>query len=381
MNKFYLSILFISSFAYSQSVVKTYYDPLYKTQLKEVYQVKENTPTVNGYYKAYDEFGNLMIHRNYINNIQNGKSTTYYGAAEASLMYDNVRQICLGKVSGIFNYKDGLQEGEQLKYDYTEKGKRYLKSKEIFSKGEMIEYIEFSPNNQIMINNVLNGECASFYENGNKFNRYYRKDGKQEGNYEGWYESGQIQIKGKFINDEKDGEWIEYNEDGTIQSKISYELGKKLPTVEEQMAEEKRQLEEQRKLEEKQRIKDEEYKKYEIEKLKKLEESRIRQELSKLTSEFYKEREMIKSKYQYWDKTSYRYEKPKLIKSYLIVKDYIVSESKDKDDTEKIELLKLGIKLTNKINVLMKQNTKDLEKKLKKIENPQEIIKILELDK
>ena len=113
MKKLILFFLILSNYIYSQSVIKTYYDPLYKTKLKEVYQVKPNTPILNGNYKSYDEYGFLLVDRNYINNIQNGKSTSYFGANEASLQYDNARKASLGKISGTFNYKNGDLDGLQ----------------------------------------------------------------------------------------------------------------------------------------------------------------------------------------------------------------------------------------------------------------------------
>lgn len=123
MKKITLLLLLLSYFSFSQSLVKTYYDPYTKTKLKEVYQVKPNTPIVNGYYKSYDEYGNILVHRNYVDNKQNGQSTSYYGAHEASLMSDNVREKCLGEISGIFNYKNNELDGVQKKYNYTIEGK------------------------------------------------------------------------------------------------------------------------------------------------------------------------------------------------------------------------------------------------------------------
>ena len=67
MKKITLLLLLLSYFSFSQSLVKTYYDPYTKTKLKEVYQVKPNTPIVNGYYKSYDQYGNILVHRNYVN--------------------------------------------------------------------------------------------------------------------------------------------------------------------------------------------------------------------------------------------------------------------------------------------------------------------------
>ena len=70
------------------------YRALKTTKLKEVYQVKPNTPILNGNYKSYDEYGFLLVDRNYVNNIQNGKSTSYFGANELGIL---IKQ-CLSSV-------------------------------------------------------------------------------------------------------------------------------------------------------------------------------------------------------------------------------------------------------------------------------------------
>ena len=246
--------LLITNFAYSQTLVKTYYDPYTKTKLKEVYQVKPNTPIVNGYYKSYDEFGNILVHRNYVNNKQNGKSTAYYGAYEASLMSDEVRDKCLGEISGVFNYKNDKLDGIQLKYDYSKDGVKFLNKKETYSDGVMIKFIEYFPNKQEK-KVIQIGKCYEYYEDGSKFAEYTSDgNGQLQGNYTGWRKTGEIEVQGNFFNDEKDGEWIEYYEDGTIKSKELYELGKRLPTQEEKELSRQKEIEKAKKEEEKRKL-------------------------------------------------------------------------------------------------------------------------------
>ena len=36
------------------------------------------------------------------------------------------------------------------------------------------------------------------------------------GNWTWWYQNGQLKYEGKYIADEKDGSWIEYQNDGTV---------------------------------------------------------------------------------------------------------------------------------------------------------------------
>ena len=166
MKKLTLLFLFISNFIFSQTLVKTYYDPYSKTKLKEVYQVKANTPTINGYYKLYDENGNLLEHRNYTNNKLNGKSTTYLGANEASVTYGGVES--LGKISDIANYKNGQLNGERLRYNFSKNGKRYLEFRQTYKNDILISNTIYFPNGQEKKIFKI-GKSFEYYENGNKF--------------------------------------------------------------------------------------------------------------------------------------------------------------------------------------------------------------------
>jgi len=40
------------------------------------------------------------------------------------------------------------------------------------------------------------------------------------GEYKSFYESGKLHFHGNYIDGKKDGEWIEYNENGTIKEKV-----------------------------------------------------------------------------------------------------------------------------------------------------------------
>jgi len=55
-----------------------------------------------------------------------------------------------------------------------------------------------------------------WYENGQKsFEKTY-KYGKIDGLTIGWYQNGQKSIEGAYKNNERNGEWTFYKEDGTV---------------------------------------------------------------------------------------------------------------------------------------------------------------------
>jgi len=381
MKKITLFFLLLTNHIFSQSVIKTYYDPLYKTKIKEVYQVKPNTPIINGYYKLYDSYGFILVERNYLNNIQNGKSTSYFGADEASLQYEKARNESLGKISGTFNYKNGKLDGLQTYYDYSKEGKRFIKKKETYDNGTMIAFIEYYSNG--VEKKVLQiGNCSEKYENGTKLAEYNSdKSGKLQGKYTSWFESGTKMKEGEFINDEKNGIWIEYNEDGSLKSKTEYNLGKKVPTQEEREIEEKKLKEAEAEAKRKESEKNEREKRWANE----AENAKAKQILEKKESELYyinqdfkSENQLVITKYEYREQDNIKYLKKNLYKSYEIATTYISEfiSNKENDIDKKIELAKTRLKLALKMSFLVDKNTNDLEKQLKKTENAIEIIQI-----
>lgn len=376
--------LLLTNYIYSQSVIKTYYDPIYKTKLKEVYQVKPNTPTINGYYKLYDSYGFLLVERNYINNIQNGKSTSYYGADEASLQYEKARNESLGKISGTFNYKNGKLDGLQTYFDYSREGKRFIKKKETYENGIMIGFIEYYSNG--IEKKVLQiGNCYEKYESGKKLAEYISdKDGKLQGKYISWFELGSKMKEGEFVNDEKNGVWFEYNEDGSLKSKTEYNLGKRVPTQEEKEIEEKKlkEAEAEAKIKETEKVEREKKWANEAEnaKLKQIQEKK-ESELYYINQDFKSENQLVITKYQYREQDNIKYIKKNLYKSYEIATAYISEyiSNKENDIDKKIELAKTRLNLALKMNFLIDKNTSDLEKQLKKTENALEIIQIFEI--
>ena len=386
MKKLILIFLILSNYIYSQSVVKTYYDPLYKTKLKEVYQVKPNTPILNGNYKSYDEYGFLLVDRNYINNIQNGKSTSYFGANEASLQYDNARKVSLGKISGTFNYKNGDLDGLQTYFDYSKDGVRFTLKKETYVNGIMIAFTE-NYSNGVVKKNIQNGKCYENYESGKKLAEYTAdKNGQLQGKYTAWYESGVIKKTGEFVDDNKNGSWFEYNEDSTVKLKEDFELGKRVQTAEEKIIEEQKKKENEEKILEQKRLKIEKDKEYAKEQeLKKLKTIQVEKEsqLYRINEDFRMESQLITTKYQYWDQDRYKFLKINLYNSYIKVSNYVSEylNNNENDIDKKIELAKNRLKIATKMNNIVDSNTRDLEKELKKTEDIQQIINIFNQEK
>lgn len=397
MKKITLIFLLLSNFLFSQSLVKTYYDPLYKTKLKEVYQVKENTPIANGYYKVYDEYGNILEHRNYLNNKLNGKLTKYIGTYEATVTYGGKESI--GKIKQTSNYKNDELDGQELRYNFSENGKRYLQFEKLYKKGILIKHIEFFENNQIK-KKLQIGKCYEYYEDGKKFAEYNAdENGKLQGKYLGWYNSGELEIKGNFLNDEKNGEWFEYLKNGKIKKKELYKLGKKILSQKETKILKENKLKEEKQKEivriQNERIKiekeNERVKKEKLAYEKKQEENErilLNKKIENNLNELKIEKNNLEVDFKILDefkssitgKKVYKYKKKNLYNAYQIaLKNLQEKFNNNNNIIEKNKTLELILKLVRKVNSLKNAETKKLEKQLKKMKDPKKIIETLNL--
>jgi|TARA_B100001964_G_C14054151_1_gene518401 antitoxin component YwqK of YwqJK toxin-antitoxin module len=97
-------------------------------------------------------------------------------------------------------YKDGIPNGKGT--EYFENGQK--KNQGTFKNGK------------------LDGLFENWYENGQKKSTGKYKDGKDDGMFTIWYKNGDKLLEGSWENGEKAGQWINYLEDGTINSVVEY---------------------------------------------------------------------------------------------------------------------------------------------------------------
>lgn len=83
-------------------------------------------------------------------------------------------------------------------------------------------YIEKYPNGQVKMEGMLNkqnernGLWISYYENGVKWSESYYEHGLLNGHSVTFFPNGKIRYVGEYINDEKVGEWKFYDEAGEL---------------------------------------------------------------------------------------------------------------------------------------------------------------------
>jgi len=130
----------------------------------------------HGLYLYKSNNGSLVKKYNYKNDLLNGKSTEV-------LKDSNLVRIC--------NYKKGKKEGTLFESDTLNVLAKKYKYK----------------------NNLKHGICVDYQKNKVIEAEYIR--GKKEGNYIEKVDK-KIVLKGHYLNDEKDGEWVQYTSNDTI---------------------------------------------------------------------------------------------------------------------------------------------------------------------
>jgi antitoxin component YwqK of YwqJK toxin-antitoxin module len=72
------------------------------------------------------------------------------------------------------------------------------------------------------INNVKHGEWIKYYPDGKVCLKATYVNGKVNGKFESWYENGAIQFSGEYKNDLKNGKWLIFNNKGSLKYALEY---------------------------------------------------------------------------------------------------------------------------------------------------------------
>ena len=208
-------------------------------------------------YGYFGEKGNLK--KVYMGKLLNGKKdglfTTWYenGKKDYEATYKK------GELNGLYtewdnnsnkikegSYVNKLMEGEWYFYYFNMNRKRWMSMTGSFKSGD-----GGNPNeNSGVPTNGRHGLFKSFYENGQKLNEFYYKDGKidglntywyengqkeqeltfKAGKVEGlrtdWYENGNKRLEGTYKDGKLDGLWSQWWENGVKMSEVTFKKGK-----------------------------------------------------------------------------------------------------------------------------------------------------------
>lgn len=76
-------------------------------------------------------------------------------------------------------------------------------------------------------NGIKNGEMINYFQNGKIKDKAFFSDGKLNGKVLCYYKTGELSLESSYKNGKKDGAYIEYYKNGQIKSKKSHKNGKK----------------------------------------------------------------------------------------------------------------------------------------------------------
>lgn len=134
-----------------------------------------------------------------------GRCKTYYANEKLKEEFD----LKLGTITGEF--KSFYENGNP---------KEVIQYSEGNQTGDRIEYYENgNPKYKVLTHSNNNSAIHSwYYDNGNpkKLETKFMDKDERKGAYQEWYENGQLAKTGTYISDyEREGEWLEYYQDGT----------------------------------------------------------------------------------------------------------------------------------------------------------------------
>lgn len=125
-------------------------------------------------------------------------------------------------------YSAGMKNGNYIRWypsAYKQEEGRYLNDKR---DGVLTWY--YDNGNKIAAiynyeNGVLEGEVTAYHNNGKISEKGLYKNNVKTGDWKEYYEDGILKAEGKYINDEKDGAWKLYDEKGKLKETIRYRNG------------------------------------------------------------------------------------------------------------------------------------------------------------
>lgn len=214
----------------------------------------------HGPHKEYDFYGNISAEAMYVNNNFDGPVISYYagGGIKQKQLYvngilngPNIQYYKNGKVQDSTFYKNGVEEGFSeyfnengvktgalfyvdgslhgaRKFYGEEKGQ--LQLIRFYDYGKLIgySYLDTTGKEVPMIDLPEGtGKVVSYFSNGTKGREMTYEQGLNQGEYNAYYENGQIERKHNYLDNNIHGKALKYYPDGTLKSETVYFHGYK----------------------------------------------------------------------------------------------------------------------------------------------------------
>jgi antitoxin component YwqK of YwqJK toxin-antitoxin module len=203
---------------------------------------------LDGYAEVYFDNGQLSEKLNYANGELDGYAEFYFdnGEVERKINFKKGQLTGLnswykndGRISSTNDYGDGTKKDYQdgkadlLQVSYFYHPNKQLKSKILTKNGESHGISEwFYEDGQLetigtYINGKMDGLTSIYFENGEIKQKGIYKIGEKDGLFEWFYESGQLKVTTTYTNGQQDGFRTEYHDNGEIEMKGIYKNGEK----------------------------------------------------------------------------------------------------------------------------------------------------------
>ena len=178
----------------------------------------------DGFYKEYDEKGNLKKITKYVNDVEQTLESEQKPLIVQHEYYPN------GKVKREASFRDGKREGVWREFD--EQG--HVINSQTYQKGVLTGegivdtdgkrrggYKEFYPDNSIRTEGVFvdgkrSGEWTFYYQNGKVQEVGNYVEGEPDGLWVWYYDNGQKQIEEQFVKGQANGPYKEYDTKGNL---------------------------------------------------------------------------------------------------------------------------------------------------------------------
>ena len=178
----------------------------------------------DGFYKEYDEKGNLQKIIKYVNDVEQVLESDMKPLVVQHEYYPN------GKVKREASFRDGKREGVWREFD--EDGK--VLNSQTYEKGVLVgqgivdtdgkrrgQYKEFYPDSTLRAEGLFvegqrSGEWKFYYNNGQIQEIGSYNEGQPDGTWIWYYDNGQKQIEEQFFNGTSNGSYKEYDSRGNV---------------------------------------------------------------------------------------------------------------------------------------------------------------------
>lgn len=155
-----------------------------KGKIKSILNYLPNSNFVDA--QLFSSDGVLLAKGRYVNSMKVG---------DWMVLYPN------GKVRSVESFKNNLKDG---------------KANGFYPNGSTMFKYQYSKGYRV-------GVAFQYYDNGTLMEEMtYTQDGKPTGPYRAYYDNNAKRIVGTYVNGDKVGEWVTYNLDGSVCSKVAY---------------------------------------------------------------------------------------------------------------------------------------------------------------